>query len=191
MDKKYVVMEIENRNTVIKKIILVIFIVIAVVALGYTSYAYFIDRPSTDDKGSANSDQSENTNAQATEQDTDAKNKQDFLDAQKDTEENTTPPETDSASKPTISIDIKDEQNGTVTIFTKLVDVPSGSCTLTIKNGTTQKSYTAAVIYQPDYSSCAGFSVSKTDIGSGTWAVQLEVEVDGNRYTKEATTNII
>lgn len=62
-----------------------------------------------------------------------------------------------------------------VVITSKVTDYPNGTCSLTITNGEKTRSYSAPVLYQPEYSSCQGFSIPKTDLGSGTWSFTLTI----------------
>jgi len=77
-----------------------------------------------------------------------------------------------------------------VTIFTKLINVASGSCDLKITNG--EKSYTSTVpvIYQSQFSSCAGFTVPKDKLSTGTWNVTLNVNNNEKTVTKTATIEV-
>lgn len=47
----------------------------------------------------------------------------------------------------------------------------SGSCVLTITNGSKTTTQKAEIMYQPEYSMCAGFSVPVSTIGAGNWNI--------------------
>lgn len=67
----------------------------------------------------------------------------------------------------------------------------SGSCQLTVSNGTKTTSQAAQVAYQPVYSMCAGFSVPVSSLGQGTWTITLEVTpYGGQTLTKTITTQV-
>lgn len=86
-------------------------------------------------------------------------------------------------SDSTVSLALK-QQNENVIITTSLLRIGDGSCELTVTNGNTSKSYTAAVIYQRTESTCAGFSIPKSDFGAGGWTVNLAVaDLAGNKYS--------
>lgn len=123
----------------------------------------------------------------------DAKTKQEYLDSQKPPDSNTssppTPPPTTTA-QPKITMSTQQESDGTVTIFTKLYGISGGTCYLSVVNGSQNTSQTAQVIYAPEYSSCAGFSVNKSSLGSGTWHISLRVDQNGTQYNSEITANI-
>lgn len=83
-----------------------------------------------------------------------------------------------------IDLSAKQESNNNVTVFTKLTSYSNGSCQLTVTNGSKSHSQTAAVIYQPEFSSCAGFSVPIDAVGKGTWTIQLTATSGGTSETK-------
>lgn len=97
-------------------------------------------------------------------------------------------PTTPSSS--TIELSTRQESNGTVTVFTKLPGVSNGSCSLKVTNGAKSTSQTAAVIYQPEYSTCAGFSVPVSSVGTGTWALTLTVTSNGTSASKSITSGV-
>lgn len=73
--------------------------------------------------------------------------------------------------------------NGTNLDVTVTIDqfITSGTCTLTITQGATVKTYTAPVIANPSSASCEGFAVPLADLGgggSGDWHIKLKVETD-------------
>lgn len=93
-----------------------------------------------------------------------------------------TPPS--SASNITIS---PEQQSNQVSITTKLAGYSDGSCTLTITNGAKNTSQTASVIYAPDFSTCAGFTIPVSTLGAGSWSINLAVTSGGITTTKSTT----
>ena len=115
--------------------------------------------------------------------------KRDFAEANKNNElpGKETPPPT---SPDTIEL-TPTKDSGTVTIKTKLIGYPDGNCVLTATNGskTTQKE--AAIIYQPEFSSCAGFSILISELGTGPWRISLTVTpTGGSPITKNAELSV-
>jgi hypothetical protein len=84
-----------------------------------------------------------------------------------------------------IDLSAKQETNNTVTIFTKLYGVSSGTCTLTVTNNGSAQNYTADVIYAAEYSTCAGFSIPVKN--PGNWNIQLNLNSNGQTFTKSIT----
>lgn len=99
---------------------------------------------------------------------------------------NTTPlPDTTSDD---ISITTKRESNGGLTILTQLTNYSDGTCNLLIKNGVDEYTESAPVIFQPNYSTCEGFSVASNVVPSGTWEITLSVTSKG--ITNKKTTSV-
>lgn len=85
-------------------------------------------------------------------------------------------------------IELRAETAGqAVTIYTKLAHASSGTCSLRIRNGEREQQQTAAIIYQPEFSSCAGFSIPVAPLGQGQWQIELTVTTDGATLTKTIT----
>ena len=85
-------------------------------------------------------------------------------------------------------IELRAETAGqAVTVYTKLAHASSGTCSLRIRNGEHEQQQTAAIIYQPEFSSCAGFSVPVAPLGQGQWQIELTVTTDGATLTKTIT----
>lgn len=116
-----------------------------------------------------------------TQRKTDEQQKQEFLDNAIEEQAIDSPaPET----APLISEVKAKQENENVVVLTKLASVASGSCTLRITNGTTTHEQQAQVIYQPEFSSCAGFSVQKSALSSGIWNITLEATSGSVTSTK-------
>lgn len=83
------------------------------------------------------------------------------------------------------------QQPGIVTVATKLTGYSAGSCALTITNGTKVVTKTADIIYQPEFSTCAGFSITISDVGIGKWSLSLTVTPSGGApITKTTEINV-
>lgn len=118
----------------------------------------------------------------------DAANKQEFLDNQ--TKQPPAQPKP-TPTADTISVSAKND-GSSVTVITKLPSVNLGTCTLTITNGSKTINKTADVIYAPEYSTCAGFSVAKSEAGTGTWIIKLSVASPGSaQLTKTIKLNVM
>ncbi len=108
--------------------------------------------------------------------------KQDFIES----------PETPSTPTQPGSVELtaKQESDGTVTILTKLHDVASGTCDLVITNGSKTFTQSAQVIYQPSFSSCAGFSVNKEKLGAGQWSIKVSVSGNGSQLEQNTSLGV-
>lgn len=94
-----------------------------------------------------------------------------------------TPP-TDSDN---ITLTATQSSSDKITVLTKLKGYSDGTCSLSIVNGSKTYTQSASVIYQPEFSTCAGFSVPTASLGSGTWNLTLNV-VSGGVTTQKSTT---
>jgi hypothetical protein len=76
------------------------------------------------------------------------------------------------------------ETDGSMTVITKLKNVSDGTCQLTVTGQLGTTVYNAPVIFQPEYSSCEGFSVPIAQGDSGSWKISLKVTSNGTSATK-------
>lgn len=98
----------------------------------------------------------------------------------------TPPPPTDSS----ISLSAQKSSNGTVTVSTSLGNVADGTCELTVTNGSKVTTQTADVIYQPQSSFCAGFSVPVSSVSTGHWILTLKLTSGSTTASKTITAEI-
>lgn len=89
-----------------------------------------------------------------------------------------------------IEINTSIEVNGNVTILVKLFNYSDGTCNLSITSGQSVYKETAAVIFQPSYSICAGFTVPKESLPKGNWTILLDVISKGITNSKSILTEI-
>lgn len=126
----------------------------------------------------------------------DAQNKQNYLDNASKTNTSSSPTaDSTTTTQPQTSSSLTtltaSEGNGSVTILTQMQNVNSGTCTLKVTNGTKSNTQTAEVIYQPQFSSCAGFTVPVGSLGTGNWSIQLTVQTDsGSTLSKTISTEV-
>lgn len=105
----------------------------------------------------------------------DEQQKQQFLDDTAENKTDSSAPETVATESGPLVNGLTAKQEGeNVVVLTKLASVASGSCTLRITNGTKTHEQQARIIYQPEFSSCAGFNVQKSVLSSGVWSITLE-----------------
>lgn len=100
----------------------------------------------------------------------------------------TTPtPETPSNTPANMTLNAKIDGNS-VTVTTQIQNISSGTCKLTASNGAnTISPQTAQIIYQPEFSSCAGFSVLKSSLGSGPWSISVTATPSVGEATTQTT----
>lgn len=92
------------------------------------------------------------------------------------------------------TIDLSVSKNGdSATVIVKLKEqgYSQGKCTLTVSANGKKNSQEAIIIYQPEYSTCAGFSVPISSVGGGSWNISLSVTpLNGKTITKSITQEI-
>lgn len=95
-------------------------------------------------------------------------------------------PVADSSDDITI---VAEKRSGTeIVITTELKDFSAGTCKLSITNNGKTVTQAAEVIYQPEFSTCAGFSVPISSLGSGSWSITLLATPSGG---DELSKNIV
>jgi hypothetical protein len=75
-----------------------------------------------------------------------------------------------------------------VVVTTKLIGYSDGICSLTATNGNKTNTQSARVIYQPEFSTCAGFTIPVTSLGTGNWTLNLSISAGG--VTNQKTTTV-
>ncbi|HSX27602.1 MAG TPA: hypothetical protein VLG25_02370 [Patescibacteria group bacterium] len=153
----------KNKSRLSKKPILLLVLLVLLLSGGFWIYRVRYQKPAP-----VSGDTNQSTTQQIKQQaDTDAEKKKQAV-------ENPPTPNNQNNSS-SIVLSARQESNGTVTVFTKLYNVSSGTCSLLVTNGYKQTTQTAEIIYQPEYSTCAGFSVPISKLGAGNWTIKLTV----------------
>ena len=166
-----------NRQKLIKRVLLTLAVLIIIFG-GFKLYGHYRNKPA-----SSTVDQ---TNAQIkSAADVDAQNKKTYIENNNNKADDSSHPTTPNPSSE-ISLSAKQEANGSVTVTTKLPSVSSGTCTLSEINGTKTSSQSAPIIYQPEFSTCAGFSIPQSTLGSGIWKIDLKLS--GSSTASASTT---
>lgn len=94
-------------------------------------------------------------------------------------------PKDTSSKGPEVSA--RQETDGSVTITSKLFGVSGGKCNLSMTKGVTTVTKTADIIYQPEFSTCAGFSIPSSELTNGEWAITLSV-ISNDKNVSTTTT---
>lgn len=61
--------------------------------------------------------------------------------------------------------------------------ISSGTCNLTLSSGQKTVTRTANIMQNPSSSSCEGFDIPTSELGSGTWNINIKVTGDGKTGT--------
>ena len=64
----------------------------------------------------------------------------------------------------------------------------NGICTISINNSSNSKSYeaTAQTFAMTSYSTCQGFDIPKSELGTGEWQIKLSATIDGKTSTSSS-----
>ena len=190
----------QPRKKPIKAILLIAGLLI-LVAGAYAAFAYTSDKwPFT------KSDSGPTKEEQQTIDDQNAKEKQDLLDAEAANDDEATSDQTDSdtkskdynpassGSRPKVSkssdIDLAaSTKNDQLVVSSKLPSISSGTCKITLTKGGSVVTKQADIIYSPEYSTCAGFSFTTSEISRGKWNIKLDVNSSAGSSSKSITYN--
>ena len=71
------------------------------------------------------------------------------------------------------------QEGANVVLLTRLDGYGSGKCNLTVSNGARNYTSEAEVIYQSEYSTCAGFTIPVEKLGTGKWLIGLSLDTGG------------
>ena len=66
----------------------------------------------------------------------------------------------------------------------------SGTCSLTLSNGQKTVTRSSAIVQNPSSSTCEGFSVPTSELGSGAWNIKIEASSDNRTGTLSDNINI-
>lgn len=179
-------MKIQKSKSNHKKILIIIASIVLVLALGGVTYAFLKNNTSESQKSSDTNKTSEESPEKPSKDEqkkSDADDKADYIDDQKANNGSTTPPAA-------VALDITTRTEGDAAVIsTKLTNITSGTCTLTISNGSTSVKESAEVIYTPSYSTCAGFSVNKSKLAGNRWNITIEVATESSTLKGTAVHN--
>lgn len=104
----------------------------------------------------------------------------------KTTAESSTPAQTVT---PNVQLFLRQDGNNVVAT-TKLYHISSGECSLEVNNRDKLIELRAQVIFQQEFSTCAGFSIPVSSLGAGAWSVTLNAISNNTTYTSQSTLEI-
>ncbi|MEO5690819.1 MAG: hypothetical protein ABIQ64_01395 [Candidatus Saccharimonadales bacterium] len=100
--------------------------------------------------------------------------KKEFLDKDDtSSDQQDTPPES-TDNNISVQVSSMSQRDGVLKIRTIIQDVISGSCKLTLKQGSAKFEFSADTQNMGSYSVCKGFDVPVTDLSKGEWQVQID-----------------
>jgi len=119
----------------------------------------------------------------------DTKDKQEFINNSKNEPSTEGPLNTGNVDESKVVVTAAQSAEAIV-VSTKLYDYSDGTCSLNVINGSKQNAQSAPIIFQPEYSTCAGFSVDRDELGAGTWTIELTATSKGQSVTKKISLDV-
>lgn len=177
---------------------LIIFVVALAVIAGIALATYIYKQQPQNASTSSNSTQTKPSDQQGNQKDpatngqsSDSDQKQQAADDEannKPSDGSAVTPNSPTFSNDSISFTTQ-TSNDSLVVVTKLQSFSgSGTCTIALKNGSSSVTESAQVIYQEEYSSCAGFSIPLSKLQqSGTWNITLSVTTSKGTFSKAGT----
>lgn len=166
-------MKIKQKNKKYLKRPLVIVAIILLVAI-LAVFAFLFTRPSEDEENnSQKADEPSSVNAESATPEAaeeEASSEQALNDKEAHINQNDSTSSDNTSESITVSARV---ESSSVVITTKLMNIGSGTCQLSITNDQRTYTNTAEVIYQPSYSTCAGFEVPVRELGDGEWQIKI------------------
>ena len=174
-----------------KKTLKIIAAVIAVILLaGGGVFAYWQATKPNQNKDNQNNNQTNNQSGSSTTSSEDDQNDISSSTPSNETNTESKTPEQysdDSSSSSTQSgrLSINAFQADSVVRVTVSINQiwSSGTCSLSITNGTSSTTKTAPIQAMPSYSTCQGFSIPVSELGAGTWKLSLSATHEAQTLT--------
>ena len=187
-----------KKNRFTKKQRLSIILAVAVILIAsFGAGAYYllsrdVDTPeSATEKNNKNSDKENSNQSETSPGDIDA-NTQDGTSSVPEEEKDTplryegdNPSSSDSLSG---AITYSAVSGDVLIIRTTIDQLASGSCTATLANGGKVVTRTSTLAQNPSSSTCEGFDIPVSELGSGNWNIEITVQDATNRNTTLTTT---
>lgn len=156
----------------------------ALLAAGVVTYTYI---KGNNDKTTLNDSKSENSSSNKVNYDPPTNEEKAAGDKQKSESVNAEP-STDQSNNLDVTFSAVNQNDDVVQIRTMIQGVIQGSCSLTVVNGSQSKTFTSSTQLLANASTCSGFDISTSDIGTGKWDIKLTVTSNDNAKKGETTT---
>jgi uncharacterized protein YxeA len=186
-----------KKNSSKKPVIITLVILIVVVAVSIGTYFWLSKDKKTYSVESAQQIDEENQTSDKSKQNisTDKTNSTDSSSTGHEKEKNITPPyEGENANDSQIltgTINYIDVVDNTLIIRTTINQIlDSGTCDLTLTNGTKTVIKTSDIAQNPSSSTCKGFDVPAAELGSGDWKMSIKISSGDRNGTLTGTASI-
>lgn len=183
-------MNISTKKSPRKKIIIGVILAFIIVIAGIIVYAYA--QPKKDDTKSDSSSSQPKVNDVNDNPPTEEQIKA-GQDTKQESVENSATPAPSNPSTPLVVSITSANQNGATVSIRSLIDTvasQAGTCTLVITNGAKSTTKTAATQAYPSGSTCQGFDIPVSELGTGSWNLKLTVAIGAQTGSTTQTLEI-
>lgn len=170
-----------------KALIIAISSVLLIAGVGVGTYALLSQSDKGEDSSSTNSDRQSRTSDSETESNKGAStNNPDTTghEPEKDIPPSYEGESVDNSQTLTGVISYKSVVDGSLVIRSTINQMlGSGTCSLTLSNGQRTVTRSSGIVQNPSSSTCEGFSVPTSELGSGSWDINIQVASDNRTGT--------
>ena len=189
------------KKTTKKPIIITVLVLLALVVAGLIWYYALADRDSGDSSTDNSTNSQENSNDSDKKKTVTKQSSEEKPEAAKDQsvkhEKEKELPQlyegdnVNSSPSLTGAITSKSVQGGNLAIRNTIDQlVGGGTCELTLTSGSKTVTKSAEIIQNPSSSSCAGFDVPVSELGSGQWDIKIKITSEGKETILSDKVNI-
>lgn len=179
-------MRVQKKSSTKKIIATIVALVLLVLAVAL-AYSYMNRQDNKESNINSTSTKSEQIKKETEDRDASTKDKRDES-VVHEPEKNITPPYSgeniDNSPSLSGSINYKSVVDGNLVIRTTINQVVSGGkCTLKLRNGSRVFARGSGIVQNPSSSTCEGFSVPVSELGSGNWQIEIFVFSEDRKVT--------
>lgn len=175
-----------------KKLIITISVIVALV-IGGSAYALILQSNNSSNKNTSDNSKTATDNSDGASDSDSGSDSTDTGSKTADSNDKTQPTyegdNANSSSALTGVISYKSVVDTNLVIRTTIDQmISSGTCSLTLSNGQKTVTRTSDVMLNPSSSTCEGFDIPTSELGSGTWSI--EIDISGGNKTGTLTGSV-
>ena len=178
-----------------KKLIITISVVVLLIVAGLLWYYAFASSNPTEQEPKDSTEQGVSTNSSSASGEEKSNTKADDQPVEHEKEKNIQPPYegevVNSSNSLTGVINYKAVTDGNLIIRTTINQtLSSGTCQLTLSSNDKTVTKSANIVQNPSSSTCQGFDVPVSELGQGTWQIDIEITSGDKNTTLKGTVEI-
>lgn len=183
-----------TKKTSKKPIIITAIIVVVVVCVGLLGFLWFNSRSTEKDNDSQQTNSSKESSTKKSNQGASSESSEDnsvYHEPEKDISPSYEGNDANTSQKLTGVINYKSVVNHNLSIRTTINQLlGSGDCELVLSNGSKTITRTGQIVQNPSSSSCSGFDIPVSELGSGTWSIRINIKSGDRTGTLNDTVDI-